>query len=57
MVAGLSPDEIRKAEELANWDFIKERDSLQALRDHLARFPSGVTTLYAQTRLEELFLH
>ncbi len=24
-VAGLSPEEIRKAEELANWDFIKER--------------------------------
>ena len=53
-VAGLSPEEIRKAEELANWDFIKERDNLQGLRDHLARFPGGVTTLYAQTRLEEL---
>ncbi|MEO1610517.1 MAG: SUMF1/EgtB/PvdO family nonheme iron enzyme [Pseudomonadota bacterium] len=52
--AGLSPEEIRKAEELANWDFIKERNDQQALRDHLARFPDGVTTLYAHTRLEEL---
>jgi formylglycine-generating enzyme required for sulfatase activity len=53
-VAGLSPEEIRKAEELANWDFIKERGSLQALRDHMARFPGGVTAVYALTRLEEL---
>ena len=53
-VAGLSPAEVRKAEELANWDFIKEQDDMQALRDHLARFPRGVTSLYAQTKLEEL---
>ncbi len=53
-VEGLSPEEIRKAEELANWDFITERDEPQALRDHLARFPGGVTALYAQTRLEAL---
>jgi len=52
--AGLSLEEIRKAEELANWDFIKERGQPQALRDHLARFPGGVTALYASTRLEEL---
>jgi formylglycine-generating enzyme required for sulfatase activity len=53
-VAGLSSDEIRKAEELANWDFIKERGQPQALRDHLARFPAGVTALYALARLEDL---
>ncbi len=53
-VAGLSPEEVRKAEELANWEFIKERGDPQALRDHLARFPGGVTTLYAMTRLEVL---
>lgn len=52
--AGLSPEEIRKAEELANWDFIKERGDIQALRDHLARFPGGVTQLYATTKLDEL---
>jgi len=53
-VAGLSQEEIRKAEELANWDFIKERGDAQLLRDHLARFPDGVTALYARTRIEEL---
>ena len=53
-IAGLSQEEIRKAEELANWDFIKERGDAQLLRDHLARFPGGVTVLYARTRLEEL---
>jgi len=53
-VAGLSPEEVRKAEELANWDFIKERDDIQALRDHLARFPGGVAQLYATTKLDEL---
>jgi hypothetical protein len=53
-VSGLTPEEVRKAEELANWDFIKDRKQSQALRDHLARFPGGVTTLYAQSKLEEL---
>ena len=53
-IAGLSQEEIRKAEELANWDFIKERSDAQLLRDHLARFPGGVTVLYARTRLEEM---
>jgi clan AA aspartic protease (TIGR02281 family) len=53
-VAGMSPEEVRKAEELANWDFIKERDRPQELQDHLARFPGGVTTRYARARLEEL---
>jgi hypothetical protein len=53
-VAGLSPDDVRKAEELANWDFVKERSDASALRDHIARFPGGVTALYASTKLEEI---
>ena len=51
-IAGLSPSEITKAEELANWEFIKGRDGAQEFRDHLARFPSGVTARYARERLE-----
>jgi hypothetical protein len=53
-LAGLGPEEIRKAEELANWDFVKDRGDAQLLRDHLARFPAGGTALYARTRIEEL---
>jgi hypothetical protein len=46
-VAGLSAEEIRKAEELASWDFVKDRNDIQDLRDHLARFPGGTTERYA----------
>jgi hypothetical protein len=53
-IAGLSPDQIAKAEELANWDFIKASESTQDLRDHLARFPGGVTERFARARLEQL---
>jgi formylglycine-generating enzyme required for sulfatase activity len=52
--AGLSANEIRKAEELASWDFVKDRNDVQDLRDHLARFPGGTTERYALTRLEGL---
>ena len=52
--AGLTPEEIRKAEELANWDFIKDSTSAAELRDHLARFSGGTTDRYARKRLEEL---
>ena len=52
--AGLSPAEIRKAEELANWEFIKPRRDMAEHRDHLARFPGGVTDLYARTALAEM---
>jgi hypothetical protein len=52
--AGLSADEIRKAEELANWDFVKDRDDIQDLRDHLARFPGGTTERYAISKLDGL---
>jgi hypothetical protein len=40
-IASLSPEQIAKAEELANWDFIKASGSLGDFRDHLARFPQG----------------
>src|SRR5215471_5750872 len=52
--AGLSADQIGKAEELANWDFIKASESTQEFRDHLARFPQGMTARMAQTKLEAL---
>jgi len=53
-IAGLSAEQIDKAEELANWDFIKASESAQEFRDHLARFPHGVTERMARTRLESL---
>ncbi|MGO9173721.1 MAG: tetratricopeptide repeat protein [Rhodomicrobium sp.] len=52
--AGLSPDEIRKAEELANWEFIKESANPDEFRDHLARFTGGTTERYARKKLEAL---
>jgi hypothetical protein len=51
-IAGLSPEQIAKAEELANWDFIKSSESIEDFRDHLARFPRGVSERWARSRLE-----
>jgi hypothetical protein len=51
-IGGLSPEEARKAEELANWDLITGRGQPQDLRDHIARFPDGITAVYALTGLE-----
>ena len=51
---GLTPEEIRKAEELANWEFIKDRQNTGDLRDHLARFAGGGTERYARAKLEAL---
>ena len=48
---GLSAAE---AEELANWAFINEREDIQDLRDHLARFPRGRTKEQARARLAAL---
>jgi dipeptidyl aminopeptidase/acylaminoacyl peptidase len=53
-IAGLSPEQIAKAEELANWDFVKTRESVDDFRDHLARFPEGLTKRAAWKRLEAL---
>jgi hypothetical protein len=52
--AGLSAEEIRKAEELASWEFVKYRSDVQDLRDHLARFPEGTTVRYAIAKLDDL---
>ncbi|MEQ1717347.1 MAG: TIR domain-containing protein [Hyphomicrobium sp.] len=52
--AGMSAEDVRKAEEIANWDFIKETTDRDELRDHLARFPSGATCRYARARLANL---
>ncbi len=53
-LADLSPEEIRKAEELANWQFVAGRDDIAELRDHVARFPRGVTERNALAKLEDL---
>jgi hypothetical protein len=50
--AGFSAEEIRKAEELASWDFVKDRNNVQDIRDHLARFPGGTTERYALAKLD-----
>lgn len=52
--AGMSATELRKLEELANWNFIEKRGNVDELRNHLARFPGGVTELYTRTALEVL---
>lgn len=52
--AGMSAEDVRKAEELANWDFIKVRSGIDDLRDHLARFEGGITERYARARLAGL---
>jgi trehalose synthase len=51
---GFTPDQIAQAAELTHWDFIKERQSQQEFRDHLVRFPKGVTARMARTKLEAL---
>jgi hypothetical protein len=51
---GLSEEAIRMAQELANWEFVKDRNDVQDLRDHLARFPGGTTERYALAKLDGL---
>jgi len=51
---GLPREEILRAAELANWEFVKDQCETYWLRDHLARFPNGSTAQYAQSRLEQL---
>ena len=53
-LAGMTPEQIAKAEELANWDFIKDGSDAQEFRDHLARFPNGVVERNARAKLEAL---
>jgi hypothetical protein len=54
--AGLSAQEIRRTEELASWDFLKERNDIQDLRDHMARFPGGTTERYVIAKLDGLVM-
>lgn len=51
---GIDPVQLRKAEELANWQYVGERGTLADLRDHLARYPGGVTERAALLKLETL---
>jgi len=53
-IAGLSPEQIAKAEELANWDFIKDSTNEQDFRDHLARFPGGICERMTRQKLANL---
>jgi formylglycine-generating enzyme required for sulfatase activity len=53
-IVGLSPEYVAKAEELANWDFIKESSRPQDFRDHLARYPRGASEAWARHRLAAL---
>jgi TIR domain len=53
-VGGLSAEQIAKAEELANWEFIKDRTDPEDFRDHLARFPGGVCARMARYKLAGL---
>lgn len=50
----LTKAEIAKAEELANWDFVKGRQSVDEHRDHLERFPDGPTSRYCKVAMEKL---
>ena len=54
MVQALSPEHITKAEELANWDYIKDSSSAREFLDHLTRFPNGITTRMARAKLEAI---
>lgn len=51
---GMGSDDLRKFEELSNWNFIEKRGQVEELRNHLARFPGGITELYARTALDAL---
>ena len=46
--------ELRETEELANWKIIHDRNGIRDLRDHLVRFPNGITKRYALEKLEQL---
>jgi hypothetical protein len=43
-----------QAGEISHWEFIKESTDAQELRDHLKRFPGGLTEERARARLEQL---
>jgi hypothetical protein len=49
-----TPEDARKAEELANWDFIKDSPDPDEFRNHIARYGNGPTGGHAYYRLEAL---
>src|SRR5205085_546956 len=56
-IARLEKEQLRvaaQAGEISNWEFIKGHTDVHELRDHLKRFPGGLTESRAQARLEEL---
>lgn len=53
-LAGMDSAQIRKAEELANWEFIKAKTDAAEFRDHIARFAGGLTERFAAERLAAL---
>lgn len=50
----LSPDQIRKNDEIANWNRIKDTDDRKLLRDHWATYPGGIYEQAARTKCEAL---
>jgi hypothetical protein len=54
LAAGMSGEDVRKAEELANWEFIKAKSDPAEFRDHLARYAGGPTARFAEERLAGL---
>jgi mono/diheme cytochrome c family protein len=52
--AALTPEQIAGAQELANWNSIKDSMLQEDFRDHLARFPHGICEIRARQRLEAL---
>jgi WD40 repeat protein len=50
----LTPEQIRKEEELANWRFIEDSTLPEEFRDHITRFSGGTTERYAFKKLEAL---
>ena len=49
-----TPEDIRRAGEIAKWDLIKDSKDPEDFRDHLACFPNGPTGRDAHRRLEAL---
>jgi hypothetical protein len=51
---GLTWKEIRKAEELADWEFTEESIQPEKFRDHLTRFAGRTTDRYVRRKLQAL---
>lgn len=49
----LTPEQIRQAAELGNWEFIKAQDNPALFRHHLEAYAGGVSEPWARARLAE----